>query len=150
MNDIYQINEKLYPMGWRFNTEDCLLSSEEKKSIIMLGGDESEKLWDSIFPFKILMNINSSQCEIIEKRELDFEDVNSERPFFYDKLEACNEVIFFWGRRASAIITAPEIIVKAWDDFFYPSDESSLIYIPNFKKIIFSYEETFFFANVIK
>lgn len=97
MNNIYQINEKLYPMGWRFNTEDCLLSSEEKKSLIMLGGDESEKLWDSIFPFKILMNINSSQCEILEKRELDFEDVNSERPFFMTNLKLVMKLFFSGG-----------------------------------------------------
>jgi hypothetical protein len=42
------------------------------------------------------------------------------------------------------------VFIKAWDDFFYPSDESSVIYVPNAKNIIFSYEEMFFYAEMLK
>lgn len=143
----FVMDEKKYAMAWRFNSKDCQLSVEDKKNIIMLGEDDSERLWDAFFPFEILMQIDSSHCEILDKKVLDFDDVDAGRLFFQDKLDACDEVIFFWGRRSSALISSPAIIAKAWDDFFYPSDEASLIYIPNFKKIIFSYEETFFLAR---
>lgn len=68
-NDLI-FNENLYPVAWRFNSGDCRLSSDEKKKIVLLSGDESEQLWELIFPFDTLMNIKLSQCHIIEKKNL--------------------------------------------------------------------------------
>ncbi|MDV5354136.1 hypothetical protein [Kosakonia sp. SMBL-WEM22] len=150
MKATFVIDENKYPVAWRFNSKDCQLSVEDKKKIIMLGEDDSELLWDAFFPFEILMQIDSSHFEILEKKVLDFDDVDAGRSFFQDKLRSYDAVIFFWGRRSSALISSPAIIVKAWDDFFYPGDESSLIYIPNDKRIIFSYEETFFLARTYR
>lgn len=141
------INESLYPIGWRFNSLDCVLSSQDKNNIIFLLEDESEKLWDTFFPFHILMDINNNHCSIIKKRELDFDDSEASKTFFVNHLEGINLVFFHWGRRASAIVPT-NILIKAWDDFFYPDDESSIIFIPNKKNIIFSHEEIFFYAEI--
>lgn len=143
-------DENLYPIAWRLNSEDCRLSPDEKRNIVLLNGDESEKLWDLIFPFDMLMSIKPLQCRVIEKMELDFDEAGESAKFFREKLSGVSDILFFWGRRAAAIIISSDIFIKAWDDFFYPSDESSIIYIPNTKNIIFSYEETFFHAEMLK
>ena len=149
MTDII-FDETLYPVAWRLNSEDCLLSPDEKRKIVLLNGDESEKLWDLLFPFDMLMNIKPSQCRIIEKTELDFDEVEESAAFFREKLKEVTDILFFWGRRSAAIIISSDVFIKAWDDFFYPSDESSVIYVPNNKNIIFSHAEMFFHAEILK
>lgn len=149
MTDII-FDEGLYPIAWRLNSEDCRLSPDEKRKIVLLNGDESEKLWDQFFPFDMLMSIKPSQCRIIEKMELDFNEAEKSAIFFREKLRGFSDILFFWGRRAAAIVISSDVFIKAWDDFFYPSDESSVIYIPNTKNIIFSYEEIFFYAEILK
>lgn len=143
-------DEALYPIAWRLNSEECHLSHDEKRKIVFLNGDESEKLWDLVFPFDMLMNIKSSQYRIIEKMELDFDEKEESAIFFREKLRGVSDILFFWGRRAAAIVISSDVFIKAWDDFFYPSDESSVIYVPNAKNIIFSYEEMFFYAEMLK
>ena len=132
MTDII-FDEILYPVAWRLNSEDCHLSPDEKRKIVLLNGDESEKLWDLVFPFDMLMGIKPSQCHIIEKIELDFDEVEESAAFFREKLRGVTDIIFFWGRISAAIIISLDVFIKAWDDFFYPGDESSIIYIPNVK-----------------
>ena len=143
-------DETLYPVAWRLNSEDCHLSPEEKKKIVLLNGDESEKHWDLVFPFDMLMGIKPSQCRIIEKIELNFDEVEESAAFFREKLREVTDIIFFWGRRSAAIVISLDVFIKAWDDFFYPGDESSIIYIPNARNVIFSYEEMFFYAEILK
>ena len=150
MKGKYSFDENIYPTSWRFNSSDCILSPEEKSKIVFFNKIDSERIWDSIFPFYILMDIQPSQCEIINKLKLDFNNPKESAAFFHRNLDGFPEVFFFWGRRSAAFITSSEIIKNAWDDFFYPNDESSIIYIPNTKIIIFSYEENFFHAKMIK
>lgn len=149
MTDII-FDEALYPIAWRLNSEDCRLSPDEKRKIVFLNGDESEKLWEQFFPFDMLMSIKSSQCRIIEKKELDFDEAEESAIFFREKLRGFSDILFFWGRRSAAIVISSDVFIRAWDDFFYPSDESSIIYIPNAENIIFSYEEMFFYAEILK
>ena len=148
-NNVSIIDEKKYPIAWRFNSEDCSLSFNEKRKIIFLNEIESEKLWNITFPFDHLMKMDSSFCYVIEKTELDFDCHKESSLFFYDKLVDVSFVFFFWGKRSSAIVPV-DIFVKSWGDFFYPSDETSIALIPNRKKIIFSYEETFFYADILE
>lgn len=149
MTDII-FDEALYPIAWRLNSEDCRLSPDEKRKIVFLNGDESETLWEQFFPFDMLMSIKSSQCRIIEKKELDFDEAEESAIFFREKLRGFSDILFFWGRRSAAIVISSDVFIRAWDDFFYPSDESSIIYIPNAENIIFSYEEMFFYAEILK
>ncbi|EQM94201.1 hypothetical protein DW203_00020 [Citrobacter portucalensis] len=145
INDII-FDEALYPMAWRLNSEDCRLTSEDKRKVVFLGEVESENLWDLFFPFKKLMDIDYSFMSLLEKRELDFDEVKESAIFFSDKLNDVSILFFFWGRNDCAIIPS-DVLIKAWDDFFYPSDETCIILIPNRDKIIYSYEENFFYAR---
>ncbi|MFP1879068.1 hypothetical protein [Lonsdalea quercina] len=141
------LDEKKYPIAWRFNSEDCLLSFEEKREIIFIDEEGSENLWNITFPFDHLMKMDSSFCSVIEKNKLNFDYPKESSLFFKNKLKDISFIFFFWGKKSSAIVPV-DIFVKSWGDFFYPSDESSIVLIVNENKIIFSYEETFFYANI--
>lgn len=142
-------DEVKYPIAWRFNSEDCPLSFDEKKKITFLDERESECLWGTIFPFEHLMKMDSSFCSVIERVELDFSSTKESSLFFKNRLTDVSFVFFFWGKRSSAIVPV-DILVKSWSDFFYPSDETSIIFITNRNKVIYSYEEVFFYADMLK
>ncbi|MDX5631126.1 MULTISPECIES: hypothetical protein [unclassified Brenneria] len=143
------LDEKKYPIAWRFNSEDCSLSFDEKREIVFLDEEGSEILWNMVFPFNHLMKMDSSFFSVIEKNKLDFECPKESSLFFKNKLIDISFVFFFWGKRASAIAPV-DVFVKSWSDFFYPSDETSVVLIANRKKMIFSYEETFFYADILE
>ncbi|MGX1021768.1 hypothetical protein AB7M33_004444 [Pseudomonas sp. Y3 TE3536] len=147
--EILIIDEKKYPIAWRFNSKDCSLSSEEKRKIVFLDKEESEGLWNMIFPFTHLMSMNSSFCLVTEEKKLNFDHHKESSLFFKRKLKNISSAFFFWGRSASAIVPA-DILIKSWSDFFYPSDETSIALIINRQKMIFSYEENFYYADIIK
>lgn len=140
-------DEAVYPMTWRLNSEDCNLTYEDKGKIVLLNEHQSENLWDLILPFKKLMDIPASFMRLLEKNELDFDEVEESSLFFLEKLKGIPILFFFWGRSDCAIVPS-EIFIKAWDDFFYPSDETCIIVIPNTNNIIFSYEEKFFYSEI--
>ncbi|WP_141675073.1 hypothetical protein [Gilliamella sp. Bif1-4] len=142
------IDEKKYPIAWRFNSKDCLLSSDEKRKIVFLDTEESSHFWDMIFPFDHLIKMDPSFFSTIEKINLDFSCPKESSLFFKKKLTDISLVFFFWGKKASAIIPT-DIFVKSWSDFFYPSDETSILFIANRNKMIFSYEETFFYVDIL-
>lgn len=143
-------DEKTYSIAWRFNSLDCTLSDTDKSQILLLNQLDSQKLWDSLFPFQHLMEINQHTvyCTIVEKIQLDFDDVETSKVFFQQKLAQAQDLIFFWGRGQAARLSS-DILIKAWDDFFYPSDENCICYMANQSKVIFSYEDTFFYAKIL-
>ncbi len=147
-NQTLIFDEKKYPITWRFNSVDCSLSDEDKYKIIFLIKDESKKLWDSLFSFNNLMEIKENYFLLAEKKDLDFDEDDKSRDFFVQKLQPTELLIFFWGRSNCAIIPS-SILIKAWSDFFYPSDDDCIVYLVNKGKIIFSYEETFFYGNIL-
>jgi hypothetical protein len=119
MSDDFIFDEAKYPVAWRLNSEGCRLSIDDKNKVVFLNEMESERLWDVIFPFYILMEISKSHCHILERKELDFDEIEESAAFFEDKLKDTSELFFFWGRRAAAILPG-DIMIKAWDDFFTP------------------------------
>lgn len=143
----FNVDESLYSIGWRFNSPDCQLIASEIEKIIFLTKSESEKLWGSLYPFKKLMEIKKDDYMLLEKKELDFDNDNS-RNFFIEKMIDSSYVFFFWGRSNSAIVPV-NLFIKAWDDFFYPSDENCILYLINNNRIIYSYEETFFYSQIL-
>lgn len=147
--NLLTIDEQKYPIAWRFNYDDCSLSFNEKREIIFLDEKESESLWNVIFPFDHLMEMNSSFCSVMEKADLDFNSPKESALFFNKKLEDISYIFFFLGKKSSAIVPV-DIFIKSWTDFFYPSDETSIVLIANRNKMIFSYEETFFYADILE
>ncbi|ALB61114.1 hypothetical protein AFK62_00595 [Cronobacter condimenti 1330] len=139
-------DEAIYPMAWRLNSEDCRLPPEDKRKIVLLNEHESENLWDLLLPFKKLMDIHASFMTVLEKKELDFDEVEESAMFFSEKLKGVSILFFFWGRSDCAIVPS-DIFIKSWDDFFYPSDETCIIVMPNKNNIIYSYEENFFYSE---
>lgn len=50
----------------------------------------------------------------------------------------------------SAGVAPREVFLKSWNDFFYPSDENSLLLIPKSSKVIFSFDDMFFYGDLLK
>ncbi|MHA7682469.1 DUF2947 family protein [Cupriavidus sp. PET2-C1] len=147
-NKPYIFDEKLYPIAWRFNSEDCLLSDNDKKRIVLLDRSTSEKLWDAFIPTKNLIQLSSKTFRQNDKATLSFSNKSESSSFFEQRLELPDFVLFFWGRSTAAMV-ARSTFLKSWDDFFYPSDESSILLIPNSSKVIFSFEDTFFYGDLL-
>ena len=137
------LDEITFPIAWRFNSCDCNLTKQDIDKIVFLTKDASERLWRYYFCINNLMEINSDIFLLDKKIYLNFEDDKSCADFFNANTSDAEILFFFWGKFSSAIVKK-DVFIKSWDDFFYPSDENSLLLIPNTKKIIFSFNETFF------
>jgi len=142
----FYFDEESYLASWRFNDKDCILSDEEKKRIVLFDESKSAALWDLFIPVKHLMYLEDKHFKLKEKIVLDFDDVISSALFFEKKITFSDFILFFWCRSSSALV-AKNLFLKSWDDFFYPSDESSVLLIPNRNEVIFSFEETFFYGK---
>lgn len=81
-----------------------------------------------------------------KKVTLDFEDLRAGERFFSDNLKNTDILFFFWGPR-NAVVVSAGILMRAWSDFFYPSDENSILYIAGRQRLIFSHEDRFFVAR---
>jgi hypothetical protein len=149
-NEKFKFDQTEFFEAWRFNSQDCLLDEREKKELIFLDKKQSLSLWakqDKLFEqYRHLMLIPRERINIVEKATLDFDDIEAGEIFFKKHCNEVSMIIFFWGPQHACI--APfDIFVKSWTDFFYPSDENSIIYIPNSSISIFSHNETFFAAT---
>jgi hypothetical protein len=142
-------DEDLYADFWRINSKNCDISEKEKKKVIFLPPEQSYNLWrDNISEdFNHLMKIPSEHIDVRAEVKIDFSLKETGENFFKKELKFFSLLIFFWGAK-SACIVPKNIFIANWSDFFYPSDESSIIFIPNSRKKIFSYEEKFFVATL--
>lgn len=145
----YQIDEDVYPIAWRFNALDCLLSESDKKRIVLFESLESQRLWDTFIPVKNLIGLDSDAFKMREKVALDFECKSEPLKFFMGRLSFPDFIWFFWGRSSAGIVPR-EVFLKSWSDFFYPSDENSILLIPNSSRIIFSFDDMFFYGDLLK
>ena len=142
------IDEDKYAIAWRFNSNECNLKAEEISEIIFLDKCQSSILWKSIFIFDNLRQINgnNSYYKILSKKQSIFFENSS---FVFSKFIKQEKIIFFfWGMENSAILSS-SIFLKSWDDFFYPSDENCIIYMPSTKKTIYSFNEDIFLAKLL-
>lgn len=139
-------DKALYPMIWRLNSEDCKFTSGDKRKVVFLGEVGSENLWDLLSPLRKLMGVDYLFMSLLGERELDFDEVKEPVIFFSDELNGVSVLSFFWGRSDCAIIPS-DVLIKAWDDFFYPSSGTYIILILNRDKIIYSRGENFFYTR---
>jgi len=146
-----KINEARYPEAWRFNSPDCTLKDSEKRRISFLSKIQSKKLWEQEVSklHTHLMQIPKEKICIDKKIVLNFEEFQSGFEFFKNELDGVSEVNIFWSPEKSCR-TDTEIFLKSWSDFFYPSDENTVLLIPDASKKIFSFEESFFCAHFLK
>lgn len=146
MNDNnLNIDESKIPVAWRFNDPDCALSNEEKDGLIFLDETSSLTLWNKYIPVEHVMQISKDNFNLIKKLCLNF-DKPRQLPIARNRNE---HAFFFWGKK-NACITDCDIVEKAWSDFFYPSDEDSILVLPCSNEIIFSFEDNFFFGHFKK
>jgi hypothetical protein len=153
--DIYFMTEKtyiidcgVYPIAWRFNSEDCSLSDQEKQSIVFFDEKQSQRLWNISIPVKNLMELSDQNFVLHEKTILSFSKIDESANFFATRLANSSFVWFFWGACAAAIVPR-QVFLKSWDDFFYPSDEDSILLTPDCPKAIFSFEDAFFYGDLV-
>lgn len=142
------IDEEKYGIAWRFNADDCKLQAEDINKIIFLDSQQSSTLWRSTFNFKTLQTVKKEDkyYEIIKEAETVFFEGSD---FVFSQIVEQEKLIFFfWGIKSSAILTS-DIFLKSWDDFFYPSDENCILYLPSSNTIIFSFNEIIFFAKLL-
>lgn len=144
------IDEERFPIGWRFNANDCSLNEKEKNDLILLDHADSIRLWRQYLPVGSLRDFDEKNFTIIDKTLIDFNNQKESVLYFSEKLNNINTIFFFWGGGSSAVITRKEVFIKGWDDFFYPSDEDSILIVPNKKIFISSFEETFFYGKYTK
>nr|WP_315447266.1 hypothetical protein [uncultured Pseudomonas sp.] len=93
----YQIDEDVYPIAWRFNALDCLLSDSDKKRIVLFETLESQRLWDTFIPVKDLMGLDNNAFKLQEKVALDFECKSEPLKFFVERLSFPDFIWFFGG-----------------------------------------------------
>ncbi|RXU66422.1 hypothetical protein CW358_10480 [Pseudomonas protegens] len=43
-----------------------------------------------------------------------------------------------------------DIFIKGWDDFFYPSDENTVLVMPGRAEVIISFEENLFYGQCVR
>ncbi|ROL81436.1 hypothetical protein BLX41_05355 [Pseudomonas protegens] len=110
-------DERLYPVAWRFNAEDCLLSDSEKKQIVLFDSSASEKLWDEFIPSNNLMQFDSTTFRQADSVKLSFSDRAESALAFAQWLKLADAIWFFWSRSSAAMVTR-SVFLKAWDDFF--------------------------------
>lgn len=141
-------DEGKFGESWRFNSLDCALTDEEKSSIVFLTDVQADIYWRNLISeeFDHLMKIPKGVFTVEKKVELDFEDLRTGESFFSENLRDLDILFFFWGPRNGCVVTA-RILVKAWSDFFYPSDENSILYVAGRRRLIFSHEDRFFVAK---
>lgn len=147
MIESIKFDESIFFESWRFNSADCLMSHEEKQRLVFLDSEQTGVLWREHISatHTQFMLLPRGSFTVSNSQILDFKEVNAGRHFFQKTCPDVETVIFFWGS-SCACIAPMEIVASYWTDFFYPSDEDSIISIPNSKQRIFSFEEKFFNA----
>lgn len=146
--DNLPLDEQNFSMAWRFNDNDCGLDKSDIEQILFLDKSQSSKLWQLLFDFNNLQLVTSQNnyYEILEVREAAFFEGH---PFvFVDLFDSDEAIYFLWGMGSAAILSS-NIFLKSWDDFFYPSDENSILYIPSKNEMVFSFNEKIFYAKLI-
>ena len=146
--DAYMIDDDTYPIAWRFNAKDCLLSDKDKKRIVFFDEMQSKRLWGLFIPVDNLMRLDGKDFICHEKTTLSFNGSAESADFFEKRLRSVDFIWFFWGACAAAIVPT-EVFITAWEDFFYPSDEDSLLLMVNSSRAIHSFEETFFYGDLL-
>jgi hypothetical protein len=149
-NNTFRFDESKYPHAWVFNDDDCVLSDDEKRKIIFLETNQSQRLWDIFFPFEHLMlpTFNINCFSILDEVRLEFNGgdgtIGNGTSFFSEKLKDVDIVFCFWGRHYVAIM--PKFIfIKVWEDFFYYTmDDGNILFVPNHDLAIFCESPTFF------
>jgi hypothetical protein len=145
MNELIIFNEENFLESWRFNSPDCHMTTQDKQRLVFFDKAQAKGLWREYISksYTQFMLFPKEAFQILDTQVLDFNEIEDGKSFFRQACPNVDVVIFFWG--ASCACIAPmEIVTNFWTDFFYPSDEDSIIFIPNSRKKIFSFEERFF------
>jgi hypothetical protein len=89
------------------------------------------------------MEINDPIYLATKKFKFEWDDYEKGRLFFKNLLSGSSYILIFWGPNCSCITTAKNFIV-AWDDFFYISDENTVLITPDYSVLAYSFDEYFF------
>lgn len=129
---------------WRFEDPDCRLTETEKQQLVVFTTQQSEVLWSSMVSSQAQHPFTGALDDYTQtsRTELDFDNVTAGQAYFSKLLEKDRFLFFFWGA-SSALLVEKSIFLKSWDDFFYPSDESSLLIGLKSCVLISSFDEFF-------
>ncbi|MDR2638530.1 MAG: hypothetical protein LBC09_01685 [Helicobacteraceae bacterium] len=137
----------------RFADKDCRLSSAQKNSIVFLNSDMSRKIWNDFISDKNHLFLMDNNEYILSRQ---FRVINTDdRDFCYTKrklekfFSGASFIIALWGPECGALCS-PSILADAWDDFFYPSDENTVVVgFPN-GRCVFSFETNLYLTKARK
>lgn len=136
---------------WMFKTADCRISLNEVGQMTFPDEAATESLWNRYisadYGHLIPYFMSTGYKNIFNTAEygaVNLAAKGNENHFNYRKgitvlrkeLSACDMVLFFWSASLSCF-TPVELFVKAWDDFFYPGDESSVGIILNTERCFY-------------
>jgi hypothetical protein len=140
-----------HPIAWRFEDIDCRLSDIQKESIVFLNENFSGKIWHDFISDKGHLFLMDGSADIYKNRQDSLDTSNKD---FFCVQESLRKFIFsssfvfaLWGAKCG-ILCEKDIFLDAWDDFFYPGDENTVIICFPGKQCIYSFEEMLFFSKI--
>ncbi len=139
-------NEDLIPVAHRFNDIDCGLSADEKLFLSFLSKDLAGFIWNKYVSSSVHLSLLQPSDFAFKAKKIDelaWEDCSKGIEIFLKLLANTNLVICLWGPECACILPV-NIFIKAWDDFFYPSDESTVLVIPEKEKVIYVFNGDLF------
>lgn len=131
-------------VGWRFADDACSLSASEIETLCFLGPEQSRLMWECLVSSEAghLMELGKWPGAALDSQTLDFDLPASGKLFFGGLCSKDDLIVFFWSADVACIVRG-DLLVKAWDDFFYPSDESSVAVVMCSRLGIASFEDRF-------
>jgi hypothetical protein len=156
MNDRdFDFNEEKYPGSIWLKDKDCLISSADKKRIVLLDEEESSALWDGFIPFEnperapwlrpdgqpFVLDVEK---EVVSK----FDDASWKQiGRFLDRVIGDHPIIFYFWCRTFAGIVPKDILLYACEDFFY-FDDFCFLLVPNTDIVVYNCDNAFYHCKL--
>lgn len=98
---------------------------------------------------KHLMEMDIGFFSKIEQNNVDFSNKESATNIFrkFDKMIGHSKYVFLFFSESCLCITPFLLLQKYWNEFFLPSDETTIVTTAKNDSFLFSYEEKFFIAT---
>ena len=137
--------------AWRF--EECpeLIRAVESGEIIFFSKKQSKILWSILISSdkKHLMEMDMGFFSKVEKNNVDFQNNKSADNIFekFNEMISPSKFVFLFFSESYLCITPFSLLHKYWNEFFLPSDETTIVTTVGNDNFLFSYEESFFIAK---
>lgn len=132
MLDVTPIPMEQFALKWRFTDPRYrVLPPEHLEQLRPLSSESSRRLWDLTLPLHGDLPFTDNYFRIVESMPLDNADpeaIRAVRKWLFRRSVPFKSAVFLSYRPEWAIATTWKMVVKYWDDFWYPgSDDLTVI-----------------------